>query len=106
MKTTFNIFQVCDLPDSADDLPEELRQYEGNLQTSLQRFKSQSNGLRLYKFPNFQFGWLAPPQGWVMQFNSNSLFKQHPFLQEKYRTITVIELDVEESFFTPDRLKD
>jgi hypothetical protein len=103
LRVTHNINRVTDIN---TDLPAQLKEYEGELPQSLVRFKTYSNIHHLDQFPNFQYGWLVPPSGWVAQMESKNLFKQYPFMSEKYRTITAVEINTEDMPFTTEQLKE
>ena len=103
IKPTHNIFQIVE--DNGNEVPSEYKHLIPNFEQTLVKFKSASSIQNLYKYPNFQYGCLNPPSGWVGTMPASSLFNQYPFLYEKYRTITAIKLNIDQSFFEGDRLK-
>jgi hypothetical protein len=80
------------LQKAGQDLPDELRVYEGELEDTLVEFKKRAGISTLWIYPNFQYGWLSPPTGWVGQIDAGRMFSQHGFVTEKHRCITVIQL--------------
>ena len=97
-----------------DTISEEYKQqYAASLIDTLIVIKTESHIDKMYLYPNFQFGFLQGPSGYVCSFKGHDLYRQGAFTDDKLRSITAVRLRMPSEseggpakFFAPDNMKE
>lgn len=87
-----------------ENIPDEYKEYSGELGQSLVDFKQRCSIKQLYIYPNFQFRWVAPPTGWVGTFATDDKFKSGAFNLEMFRSFTAVKLKLTTGELTEEKL--
>lgn len=104
INTFFNI--VADGEKIPSTLEKDEKKYETELTKALTTFQNRTSCKSLTLLPNFDFGWLLPPIGYVSNYSLNSFYNSDPFRSSKYQIFAKAKIKMDETSYTTERQKE